>query len=247
MYINSQLTLLFICVSIQNQGINYCIFVYLQNQGINSGSNEIRITIKVKDMNNEIPRFEGLDPERSTMYVGSVPENEPVGQTVITVKAVDDDADIPNNVVSIFFDFQIAFLQYTLPIPLAPPFFAPLTRKMLMIPIPLGPLIFTLSHKKVVDDNDVPKILVITQVSLIPHPLLALTFSVLPIARRLLIMLVMHSIVNVVVANPPSFWTNLPHSNVPLEGDLNLPHSLSPTKPPSLHTIFINFVFNCHN
>ena len=31
----------------------------------------------------------------------------------------------------------------------------------------------------------------------------------------------------------PSFWTNLPHSHVSLEGDLNLPYSqISPTNIP---------------
>lgn len=62
-------------------------------------SNEIRITVKVLDMNNKQPQFEGLDPTLSNSYRGSVPENEDAGQSVITVKAVDPDLEEPNNVV----------------------------------------------------------------------------------------------------------------------------------------------------
>lgn len=55
--------------------------------------------IVVTDMNNESPRFEGLDPTLSNSYRGSVPENEPPGQTVLRIKAVDRDYESPNNEV----------------------------------------------------------------------------------------------------------------------------------------------------
>ena len=51
-------------------------------------------------MNNEEPQFEGLDPTLANSFRGSVPENEPTGVSVFTVKAVDADADPPNNLVS---------------------------------------------------------------------------------------------------------------------------------------------------
>lgn len=69
-------------------------------------SNEIRITVKVLDMNNKQPQFEGLDPTLSNSYRGSVPENEDAGQSVITVKAVDPDLQEPNNVVKNDTNFQ---------------------------------------------------------------------------------------------------------------------------------------------
>lgn len=59
----------------------------------------MRVTINVRDMNNEEPQFEGLDPKLSNSFQGSVPENEPTGVSVFTVKAVDPDADPPNNLV----------------------------------------------------------------------------------------------------------------------------------------------------
>ncbi|XP_033753809.1 LOW QUALITY PROTEIN: neural-cadherin-like [Pecten maximus] len=77
----------------------YTVRLRVTNKGLNPASNEMRVTVKVKDMNNQPPRFEGLDPTMSNTYRGSVPENEPVGQTVITVKAVDADHDPPNNEV----------------------------------------------------------------------------------------------------------------------------------------------------
>jgi hypothetical protein len=48
----------------------------------------------------EEPQFEGLDPTLANSFRGSVPENEPTGVSVFTVKAVDADADPPNNLVS---------------------------------------------------------------------------------------------------------------------------------------------------
>ena len=75
--------------------------VSFQNQAQTPLSAEIRPVIKVKDMNNEPPEFEGLDPNLSNSYRGSVPENEPPGQTVLKIKAVDNDHDPPNNIVSI--------------------------------------------------------------------------------------------------------------------------------------------------
>lgn len=62
----------------------------------------MRVTINVRDMNNEVPQFEGLDPKLANLFRGSVPENEPSGVSVFTVKAVDADADLPNNLVSYF-------------------------------------------------------------------------------------------------------------------------------------------------
>ena len=50
-------------------------------------------------MNNEPPQFEGLDSELSNSYKASVPENEPPGQDVLQIKAVDPDHDPPNNLV----------------------------------------------------------------------------------------------------------------------------------------------------
>lgn len=64
-------------------------------------SAEIRPIVVVKDMNNEPPQFEGLEPSLSNSYKGSVLEEEPPGQSVITIKAVDPDHDAPNNVVCI--------------------------------------------------------------------------------------------------------------------------------------------------
>ena len=52
-------------------------------------------------MNNEPPQFEGLDSELSNSYKASVPENEPPGQDVLQIKAVDPDHDPPNNLVRI--------------------------------------------------------------------------------------------------------------------------------------------------
>ena len=73
--------------------------IYQQNQGKTPLSAEIRPVVVVKDMNNEPPQFEGLDPSLSNSYRGSVPENEGPNQTVIQIKAVDSDHDPPNNVV----------------------------------------------------------------------------------------------------------------------------------------------------
>ena len=71
----------------------------LQNQGQIPLSAEIRPIIVVKDMNNEPPQFEGLDSGLSNSYKASVPENEPPGQMVLQIKAVDPDHDSPNNLV----------------------------------------------------------------------------------------------------------------------------------------------------
>ena len=71
-----------------------------QNQGLTPLSDEIRITVQVKDMNNKQPKFEGLDPTLSNSYRSSVPENELPGQRVITIKAVDPDHESPSNVAS---------------------------------------------------------------------------------------------------------------------------------------------------
>jgi hypothetical protein len=78
----------------------HVVFICLQSQGQNPLSDEIRPVVVIRDMNNEPPRFEGLDPSLSNAYKGSVPENEQTIQTVINVKAVDADHDPPNNVVS---------------------------------------------------------------------------------------------------------------------------------------------------
>ncbi|XP_061162553.1 neural-cadherin-like [Saccostrea echinata] len=78
----------------------YTLRLRVTNQGLTPLSDEIRITVKVLDMNNKQPQFEGLDPTLSNSYRGSVPENEEPGQSVITVKAVDPDLQAPNNVVS---------------------------------------------------------------------------------------------------------------------------------------------------
>lgn len=78
----------------------YCIHLsQFQNQAQTPLSAEIRPIIVVKDMNNEPPQFEGLDPTLSNSYKGSVLEEEAPGQTVIQIKAVDPDHDAPNNVV----------------------------------------------------------------------------------------------------------------------------------------------------
>ena len=74
--------------------------ILFQNQGLTPLSTEIRVTINVRDTNNEEPQFEGLDPTLANSFRGSVPENEPTGVSVFTVKAVDADADPPNNLVS---------------------------------------------------------------------------------------------------------------------------------------------------
>ena len=77
-------------------------------------SAEIRPIVVVKDMNNEPPQFEGLDPSLSNSFKGSVLEEEQPGQSVITIKAVDPDYDPPNNVVcwlasSLFSYYWLAF------------------------------------------------------------------------------------------------------------------------------------------
>ncbi|XP_060579771.1 LOW QUALITY PROTEIN: neural-cadherin-like [Ruditapes philippinarum] len=83
--------------NVQNR---YELRLRVTNQGQTPLSAEIRPIIVVKDMNNEPPQFEGLDPTLSNSYRGSVPENEPPGKTVLQIKAVDPDHDPPNNEVS---------------------------------------------------------------------------------------------------------------------------------------------------
>lgn len=83
--------------NVQNR---YELRLRVTNQGQTPLSAEIRPIVVVKDMNNEPPQFEGLDPMLSNSYRGSVPENERPGQVVLQIKAVDPDHDPPNNVVS---------------------------------------------------------------------------------------------------------------------------------------------------
>ncbi|KAK3086114.1 hypothetical protein FSP39_013724 [Pinctada imbricata] len=79
---------------------SYTLRIRVSNQGLTPLSDEILITVQVRDMNNKQPKFEGLDPTLSNSYRSSVPENELPGQPVITIKAVDPDHDPPSNVVS---------------------------------------------------------------------------------------------------------------------------------------------------
>ncbi|KAL4234097.1 hypothetical protein ACF0H5_005750 [Mactra antiquata] len=83
--------------NVQNR---YELRLRVTNQGQTPLSAEIRPIVVVKDMNNEPPRFEGLDPSLSNSYKGNVPENEASGQKVLQIKAVDPDHDPPNNEVS---------------------------------------------------------------------------------------------------------------------------------------------------
>ena len=68
-------------------------FALEQNRAANSLHNDTRITIYVRDNNDEIPQFEGLD--ENGRYLGSVAENLAPGAEVITVSATDrDERDI---------------------------------------------------------------------------------------------------------------------------------------------------------
>ncbi|ESO86530.1 hypothetical protein LOTGIDRAFT_167053 [Lottia gigantea] len=62
-------------------------------------TSEISPKIEVIDMNNKAPYFVGRNQD-SSIYPGSVAENMPPGQTVIDVKAYDDDVFPPNNELS---------------------------------------------------------------------------------------------------------------------------------------------------
>ncbi|XP_071177027.1 neural-cadherin-like isoform X2 [Mytilus edulis] len=92
----------------------YTLRLRVTNQGLTPLSQEMRVTINVRDMNNEVPQFEGLDPKLANLFRGSVPENEPSGVSVFTVKAVDADADLPNNLVyySLVADKNNAYLKF---------------------------------------------------------------------------------------------------------------------------------------
>jgi hypothetical protein len=61
--------------------------ILFQNQGLTPLSTEIRVTINVRDTNNEEPQFEGLDPTLANSFRGSVPENRnPRGRDRMVVR-----------------------------------------------------------------------------------------------------------------------------------------------------------------
>lgn len=76
------------------------VFFPPQNRGSIPLSSEIHPVVELRDTNNKVPYFRGLD-SATGFYPGSIPENSPPGQTVIEIKAYDDDPTYPNNFVSL--------------------------------------------------------------------------------------------------------------------------------------------------
>ncbi|XP_071091775.1 neural-cadherin-like isoform X1 [Haliotis cracherodii] len=74
----------------------------VSNRGSIPLSSEIHPVVELRDTNNKVPYFRGLD-SATGFYPGSIPENSPPGQTVIEIKAYDDDPTYPNN----FLTFEI--------------------------------------------------------------------------------------------------------------------------------------------
>ena len=66
-------------------------------EGINPLANFARYEVRLRDKNDNIPRFVGRDPD--SRYIGAVQEGAALGTTVVFVSAIDDDGTSPNNQV----------------------------------------------------------------------------------------------------------------------------------------------------
>ena len=70
---------------------------------------DARVKVKVKDVNDKTPVFEGLDDNK--VYPAAVTEKTKIGDLVVKVTAIDADGTAPNNKVGLVIDVKPVYIN----------------------------------------------------------------------------------------------------------------------------------------
>ena len=71
--------------------------VFFQRKATGAAYSDAYLRVDIKDVNNEIPEFQGLS--RTGVYPAAVSDQTKTDDVVLTVIAIDLDGEAPNNVV----------------------------------------------------------------------------------------------------------------------------------------------------